>query len=94
LEQLSCHRCNAYKSDRTLVADPETVNKPRSSVRAPIAGVIISDGARMALVIGLTACGRATVEASRLNNEHVSVAHACQVMPAGIPLPIERVWHS
>ncbi len=82
---LSCHRCNEFKGERTLVIDPETGKQvalfhPRTQPW--------SDHFRWnpdgTLIIGLTPCGRATVEALRLNNEYVLVARRFWV---------EAGWH-
>lgn len=69
---LSCHRCNEYKGARTHAVDPlsgETTSlyNPRThSWREHFAWTL--DGV---FVVGLTPCGRATVEALQLNNAYV-----------------------
>jgi hypothetical protein len=66
----ACSACNAYKGDRTHARDPQRgrivqVFNPRQQKWARHFRWDAT-GTRM---IGLTACGRATVEALRLNNE-------------------------
>jgi hypothetical protein len=82
---LACHRCNEYKGDRTQASDPLTRERvalfnPRTQ-RWRDHFVWSPDGA---LVVGLTPSGRATVEALRLNNEHVVEARRFWV---------EAGWH-
>jgi hypothetical protein len=69
---LSCHRCNEFKGDRTHEFDPTTGERvtlfnPRTQ-RWREHFQWSEDGA---LIIGLTSCGRATIVALHLNNEHV-----------------------
>jgi hypothetical protein len=82
---LACHRCNEYKADRTRAADPLTdedvaLFNPRGQ-RWQEHFSWSPDGT---LVVGLTPCGRATVEALRLNNEYVVEARRFWV---------EAGWH-
>jgi hypothetical protein len=69
---LACHRCNEYKGDRTHAADPLTEEhvalfNPRTQRWREHFGWSPNG----TLVVGLTSCGRATVQALRLNNEYV-----------------------
>lgn len=69
---LACHRCNRFKSNRTHAPDPLTgeltplynprIERWREHFRWS------RDGTE---IIGLTATGRATVEALQMNNEYV-----------------------
>lgn len=69
---LACRRCNEFKSSRTLAPDSATdkevplFNPRRQSW--PVHFAWSEDGTK---IIGLTATGRATVAALRLNNEEV-----------------------
>ncbi|RMF29335.1 MAG: HNH endonuclease [Chloroflexi bacterium] len=82
---LACHRCNGFKGSRTHAVDPVTgeqvalFNPRTQSWYEHFAWSL--DGT---LVIGLTPCGRATVEALRLNNEYVVEARRFWV---------EAGWH-
>jgi hypothetical protein len=72
---LACHRCNGYKGDRVDAVDPETGERHRLyNPRAQAWTEHFAwapDGTEIA---GLTACGRATLIALRLNNEFVVAA--------------------
>ena len=72
---LACSRCNDFKGDRTDAVDPESGTRvalfnPRMQPWLDHFAWSL-DGTR---ITGLTACGRATVTALRLNNEFVVVA--------------------
>lgn len=72
---LACHRCNEFKSDRIAAVDPLTKEtaplfNPRSQHWREHF-MWSRDGIE---IIGITPCGRATVEALRLNNENVVTA--------------------
>jgi hypothetical protein len=82
---LACHRCNEYKGDRTEAADPltgeyVTLFNPRTQHWHDH----FAWGPDGTLVVGLTPCGRATVEVLRLNNEYVVEARRFWV---------EAGWH-
>ena len=69
---LACHSCNKFKGDRTQAPDPTTdevvlLYNPRAQ-NWPEHFRWNPDGT---LIIGLTACGRATVEGLRMNNDYV-----------------------
>jgi len=86
---LACQRCNEHKGASTQAMDPlsgETVAlyNPRTQPwREHFAWS--PDGA---LVIGLTSCGRATVQALRLNNDYVVEARRLWVSAGWWP-PLE-----
>lgn len=81
----SCYRCNEFKGVKTVAPDPETgqlvplFNPRTQGWRDHFAW--INGGTH---VIGVTATGRATVIALRLNNENVVEARS---------LWIEFSWH-
>ncbi|MBI3360822.1 MAG: HNH endonuclease [Chloroflexi bacterium] len=69
---LACSWCNAYKGKQTDALDPLTGDRvslfdPRRRIWAD--HFKWSDDGT--LIVGLTACGRATVDALQLNNEYV-----------------------
>ncbi|MCX6031063.1 MAG: HNH endonuclease [Chloroflexi bacterium] len=72
---LSCRRCNEYKGAQIEAVDPRTgqvvslFNPRRQSWNEHFAWS--GDGAR---IIGLTSCGRATVNALQLNNDDIVAA--------------------
>lgn len=69
---LACRRCNEFKGSRTYAVDPVTdaelplFNPRRQSW--PVHFTWSEDGTK---IVGLTATGRATVVALRLNNEEI-----------------------
>ena len=72
---LACRMCNLYKRDRTHARDPQTGRRvrlfnPREQQWARHFRWS-DDGTQ---VIGLTVCGRATVEALNLNNQYAITA--------------------
>ncbi|MDZ7362406.1 MAG: HNH endonuclease [candidate division KSB1 bacterium] len=72
---LACHRCNEYKGGRiaamdTLTKETVPLFNPRSQHWREHF-MWSRDGIE---IIGITPCGRATVEALRLNNENVVTA--------------------
>ncbi len=72
---LACSRCNDFKSDRMDAVDPETgepvsLYNPRTQVWTEHF-TWSPDGTR---ILGLTASGRATVVALRMNNELIVAA--------------------
>ncbi len=82
---LACHRCNEFKSDRTHAADAITGDtvalfNPRTH-RWREHFAWSPDGI---FVVGLTPCGRATVDTLRLNNEYIIEARRFWV---------EAGWH-
>jgi hypothetical protein len=84
---LACHRCNEFKGDRTTAVDPQTgetvaLFNPRTQRWAAHFGWSM-DGV---YIVGLTPCGRATVEALRLNNTHVVEARGFWIL-AGLHPP-------
>lgn len=67
---MACHRCNEYKGARTQAVDPLTGDAtPLYNPRTQSWREHFTWSPDGALVIGLTPCGRATVEALRLNHE-------------------------
>ncbi len=72
---LACHRCNEYKGHRTHAIDPQTqvrvaLFNPRTQNWSEHFAWSL-DGTN---ILGLTACGRATINILRLNNEYVVTA--------------------
>jgi hypothetical protein len=72
---MACRRCNERKGVQTEAVDPETraltpLFHPRRQ-RWHEHFTWSGDGAR---IVGLSACGRATVEALRMNNEEIVAA--------------------
>lgn len=72
---LSCSRCNEYKGDRTEATDPATgeivaLFNPRTQTWHEHFGWSRSS----VEIVGLTTCGRATIEALRLNNDEIVAA--------------------
>jgi hypothetical protein len=86
---LACYRCNEFKGARMEGRDPQ------SAATVPLfnPGAQVwrdhfewsADGLRM---IGCTACGRATIEALRLNNDWLLQARSIWIL-AGIHPPLE-----
>jgi hypothetical protein len=69
---LACHNCNKFKGNRTHATDPVTDRpvppfNPRTQTWHEHFKWRL-DGTQ---VVGLTPCGRATVAALQMNNEHV-----------------------
>ncbi len=87
---LSCYRCNEFKGPRTDGVDP------RDGQRTPLFHprrqrwqehfAWSGDGR---IVQGMTACGRATIEVLRLNNEWIVQARGIWIR-AGIHPPLEE----
>lgn len=86
---LACRRCNEFKGSQTHALDPLTdnlvllFNPRRQSWRTHFAWS--EDGTH---IIGLTATGRTTVEALRLNNDEIIAARALWVQVGWHP-PLE-----
>ncbi|HIE29301.1 TPA: HNH endonuclease [Candidatus Poribacteria bacterium] len=74
---LSCPACNRYKGAKVKARDPETGRKVRlfnpRRQKWERHFRFSYDGTK---IIGLTACGRSTIEALRLNNELAKQARA------------------
>lgn len=82
----ACHRCNEFKGNRTQARDPVTEElvqffNPRTQhwfehfTWSP-------DGTH---IIGITACGRATVIGLQLNNTHIVAARRFWVQTGFFP---------
>lgn len=72
---LACHRCNQFKSDRIQAIDPLTGDRVSFfNPRIQIWSEHLEWSPDGTLVVGVTPCGRATVDALRLNNEYVVAA--------------------
>ncbi len=85
----ACHRCNQYKGDRVQATDPLTEKRVALfNPRAQRWSDHFAWSPNGALVTGLTPCGRATVEALRINNEYVVEARRFWV-EAGWHPPVE-----
>lgn len=69
---LACHQCNKFKSNRQRFEDPETgvptsfFNPRTQNWREHF--LWSPDGTH---ILGVTACGRATVQALQMNNEQI-----------------------
>jgi len=87
---LSCRRCNEFKGAQIQGRDPETnegvmlFNPRTQSWRDHFSWS--GDGLR---IIGLTPCGRATVQALRMNNDEIVAARALWVSVGWHP-PVEE----
>lgn len=82
---LACRRCNEFKGTRTQATDPLTDEQvPLFNPRWQSWRVHSSWNARATHVVGLTAVGRATVIALRLNNPDIVGARA---------LWVQAGWH-
>lgn len=82
---LACRRCNEFKGDRTHAVDPLTgatvlLFNPRDQSWA-VHFTWSEDGTE---IVGLTATGRATVAALRLNNDEIVAARS---------LWVQAGWH-
>lgn len=86
---LACHRCNKFKGNRTEAKDPVTQEMvPLFNPRVQTWREHFQwsmDGTQM---LGLTPCGRATVDALQVNNEYVVEARRFWVF-AGWHPPLE-----
>ena len=72
---LACHSCNEFKGARTHARDTKTGRQVRIfNPRKQDWGDHFAWSEDGSLVIGLTACGRATVIALRLNHEEIVYA--------------------
>lgn len=83
---LSCAWCNSYKAAQTQAVDPHTGSliplfNPRTQLWTEHFRWS-EDGIR---IIGVTAVGRATVEALRLNNEYILPARSQWVLAGWHP---------
>jgi hypothetical protein len=86
---LACHRCNEYKGDRVEALDSvtgETV--PLFNPYLPRWHEHFKWSRNGVEIVGTTQCGRATVNALRLNNEDIVAARHIWVM-VGFHPPIE-----
>lgn len=82
---LACRRCNEFKGARSHATDPLTgVPAPLFNPRTQSWAVHFAWSEGGIEIIGLTATGRATVEALRLNNEVIVAARA---------LWVQAGWH-
>jgi len=72
---LACHRCNEYKGERLEAPDPATGEiVPLFNPRIQIWHEHFRWSRDGIEIMGLTASGRATVQALRLNNDDIVVA--------------------
>jgi hypothetical protein len=77
---LACRRCNEFKGNRTSAVDPLTDKVvPLFNPRIQSWGVHFTWGEDGTKIIGLTATGRATVTALRLNNDEIVAARSLWV---------------
>ena len=88
---LAYHRCNKFKGNRTEVADPVTGTiVPLFNPRVQAWHAHMQWSADGTLVIGMTPCGRATVEALQMNNAYVVEARRFWVFAGWHPPMIWR----
>lgn len=72
---LACSRCNDFKGNRVDAIDPQTMERePIFNPRLQAWTEQFAWTAAGSQVTGLTGCGRATVEALRLNNDFIVAA--------------------
>ena len=84
---LACRRCNEFKGTRTHAIDPLTDEKvPLFNPRWQSWAIHFAWGERGVQIMGLTAVGRATVIALRLNNPEIIGARTLWVQ-AGLHPP-------
>ena len=77
---LACRRCNEFKGDRTHAVDPLTgETAPLLNPRTQSWAVHFTWSEDGTEIIGLTATGRATVVALRLNNDEIVAARSLWV---------------
>jgi len=77
---LACSACNAYKQAKMHATDPETGQEvPLFHPRRQRWHEHFAWSESGTLIIGLTSCGRATIEALRLNNVEIVAARALWV---------------
>jgi len=92
---LACFHCNRKKSDRLTASDPETSRKvDLFNPRCDNWGEHFAWSADGLQIVGVTATGRATVEALALNRERVINIRAADRMvgrhpPSGDPVLAE-----
>lgn len=83
---LACPLCNGYKGIQTNVTDPDTgVISPLFNPRLQARGDHFEWSADGLLIVGKTACGRATVIALQLNNDFLVSARRRWVMAGWHP---------
>ncbi len=86
---LACRRCNEFKGDRTHAVDPLTgATAPLFNPRVQSWAVHFTWSKDSTEIIGLTATGRATVVALRLNNDEIIAARSLWVQ-AGWHPPVD-----
>ena len=83
---LACPLCNGHKATQTHGVDPDSCERvPLFDPRRQIWRQHFTWSADGTLIVGLTACGRATVVALRLNNEYLVKAPRRWVMAGWHP---------
>lgn len=83
---LACPLCNGHKATQTHGVDPETEERiPLFNPRRQTWREHFTWSADGTHIIGLTACGRATVVVLRLNNEYLANARRRWVMAGWHP---------
>ena len=83
---LACPLCNGHKATQTHGVDPDSCERvPLFDPRRQIWRQHFTWSADGTLIVGLTACGRATVVALRLNNEYLVKARRRWVMAGWHP---------
>ena len=83
---LACPLCNSHKGTRTHGADPESGERvPLYDPRRQVWHEHFYWNKDGALILGQTACGRATVVVIQLNNEHLVKARRRWVMAGWHP---------
>ncbi len=83
---LACPLCNGHKATQTHGVDPDSCERvPLFDPRRQIWRQHFTWSADGTLIVGLTACGRATVATLRLNNEYLVKARRRWVMAGWHP---------
>ena len=86
---LACYRCNEFKGARTKASDPMDGRiVPLFNPCSQAWSEHFAWGQDGLSVTGLTACGRATVEALRLNSDWLARARRIWIL-AGLHPPLE-----
>ena len=86
---LACYRCNEFKGSRTEAVDPRDGQlTPFFHPRRQRWSEHFAWGEHGNTMVGLTSCGRSTIEALRLNNDWIVQARRLWIL-AGLHPPLE-----